>query len=137
MAALTADANRQQRGLTRLFRVPVAATEQIYKGAIVGIDASGFAIAAVSGGDSFVAGIARENVLGGAADGDEWVTVEAGAEWQFAASSITQAMVGDAMLIIDDNTVDETSAASDTVGRITEFLTTTSAWVYVPGLARS
>ncbi len=136
MTALAADANRQQRGESRLFRVPVAATEQIYKGAIVGINATGFAIAAVSGADSFVAGIARENVLGGAADGDEWVTVEYNAQWLFTATAVTQAMLGDTlMLVVDDNTVDDVSAASATVGRITEFISATSVWVYVPGLA--
>lgn len=138
MTALGAAANRRARGqLGNRIKVPVKATSQIWKGGIVGCGTDGFAVAGVKDANVKVLGIAMESVLGGSTDGAEYVTVECGREYLFAASSITQAMLGQAMKIIDDNTVDETEADSATVGSLTEFVTTTSGWVYVHGLTHS
>jgi hypothetical protein len=134
MAALTAAANRQAMGSIKgRIRIPVKAATQIWKGAIVQTDAGGFAQPAVAGAGAPVMGIAAESKLGGATDGANFVEVEYGRAYRFAASSITQAMIGDPMLVIDDNTVDETSAGSPAVGELVEFISTTEGWVYVPG----
>lgn len=136
MSALGAAFNRRARGEVKYrFKVPVKATSQIWKGGLVGCGTDGFAVAAVSGANVKVLGVAAESVLGGATDGAESIEVECGREYLFAASSITQAMLGQAMKVIDDNTVDETSANSQTVGSLTEFVSTTSGWVLVPGLS--
>jgi hypothetical protein len=136
MAALAAAANRRARGeLGSRHKVPVLAGAIIFKGAIVGIDAAGFAKPAVAGAGIRVAGIAAESVTGGASNGAVSVEVETRREYLFAASSITQVMLGSSMLVVDDNTVDETSAGSASVGSMTEFVSTTSCWVFVPGLS--
>lgn len=135
MAALAAAANRQARGeLKGRIRVPVKATSQIWKGGLVGCGTDGFAVAAVSGANVKILGIAAESKLGGATDGLVYVEVEYGREYLFTASSITQAMLGQAMKVIDDNTVDETSANSAVAGSLTEFVSTTQGWVFIPGL---
>lgn len=135
MAALAADRNRQKRGIGRVFTFPMAAVK-IYKGAIVGVLAAGYATNAVSGATVLnVLGIAIETVDNSAgAAGDLKIRVDCDAEFLFTASSITQAMLGTAMLIVDNDTVDETSASSFAVGKLTEFVSTTQGWVYVPGL---
>lgn len=136
MAALSAATNRRARGEVKYrFKVPVKAASQIWKGGIVGCGTDGFAVAGVAGANVKVLGIAAESVLGGATDGAKSIEVECGREYLFAASSITQAMLGQAMKIVDDNTVDETSANSQNVGSLTEFVSTTSGWVLVPGLS--
>lgn len=135
MTALAAAANRQARGpLGHRIRVPVKAASQIWKGGIVGRGTDGFAVAGVKDANVQILGIAAESVLGGATDGAKYIEVECAREYLFAASSVTQAMLGNAMKIIDDNTVDETEADSATVGPMTEFVSTTQCWVFVPGL---
>lgn len=138
MAALGAAANRRARGeLGNRFKVPVKATSQIWKGGIVGCGTDGFAVAAVSGANVKVLGIAAESKLGGSTDGAVSIEVECGREYLFDASSVTQAMLGQPMLVVNDNTVDETSASSSQVGSMTEFVSTTSCWVFVDGLRRA
>lgn len=137
MAALAAAANRQARGTCKTIRVPVKATTQIWKGAIVALDANGFAIPATDTAGLQVAGIAAESKLGGATDGAVYVQVEYDRAYLFTASSITQAMLGDLMVVVDDNTVDDAAGPTNdiAVGRLDEFVSTTSGWVYVPGIS--
>jgi hypothetical protein len=134
MTAITAAVNRQRKGEAKTRRVLMALSTTIPKGAIVGLlAADGLAVNAVSGATvTHVLGVAAETKTSAAA-GSNWLEVEYDAEWLFAASSITQLMVGTAMLVVDNNTVDETSASSATVGKLTEYVSTTSGWVYVPG----
>lgn len=136
MAALTAAAQRPARGeLKGRFKIPVEASAIILKGGIVGINAAGYAFPAVLGATVIqVAGIAAESVTG-TSQGAMFVEVEFGREYLFTASSVTQAQLGDKMLVVDDNTVDETAAASASVGNMTEFVSTTQCWVFVWGLA--
>lgn len=134
MTALAADAQREKRGIGRVFHFPVAANVTIYKGALVRMSAGGFAEPAAAGAGGPVVGVAIEKVVNGAVAGAVNIRVDADCEFLFAASSITQAMVGTAMLVIDDNTVDETSASSSEVGKLTQFVSTTQGWVYVRGL---
>lgn len=134
MTALAAAANREKRGIGRVFFFPVAASVTIYKGALVQMDAAGRAIPAASGAGGPIVGVAIETVVGGAVAGANNVRVDADAEFLFTASSITLAMQGTDMLVVDDNTVDETSASSSAVGKMTQFISTTQAWVYVKGL---
>ena len=106
----------------------------LVKGELVGIlNADGLAVKAVSGATVvWIAGIAAETKTSGTG-GADWIQVEYDREYLFAATSITQAMVGDPMLIVDNNLIDETSAASAVVGKLTEYVSNTSGWVYVPG----
>lgn len=136
MAALAAAGNRSARGaLKGRMKIPVEASSQIWKGGIVGLNAAGYAIAAVAGATIIqIAGIAAESKLG-TSQGAIFIEVEYGREYLFAASSVAQSALGDKMLVVDDNTVDETSAGSAVVGNMTEFVSTTLCWVNVLGLA--
>lgn len=136
MAALTADRQREARGTAKLISVPVASATKIYKGSAVQLDANGFASNAVAGNVRLIAGIAAEQVdNSGGGNGAKSITVEYDREYLFTASSITQANLGAPMLVIDNDTVDETSAGSATVGRLTQYVSATQGWVYVPGLS--
>jgi len=114
----------------------MAAATTIYKGAIVCIDAAGNAVAGADTAGLQVAGIAHETVANAGAAGAKLIVVEYDAEFLFAATSITLAMVGDLMVIVTDNDVDDAAGATNdiSVGRLIEFVSTTSGWVYVPGL---
>lgn len=137
MAALGAAANRRSRGTASIVRVPVKATTQIWKGGIVAIDTAGLAVPGADTAAFQVIGIAAESRLGGATDGAVFVEVEYQREYLFAATSITQVMLGDLMVIVTDNDVDDAAGATNdiAVGRLTEFVSTTSGWVFVPGLS--
>jgi hypothetical protein len=135
MTAITAAVNRRYKGTYEQRGYVMTASTTIPKGALVSVGAAtGLALNAVAGAVDPIVGVALETVTSPA--GTETTKIQVGfdADWLFAASSITQAMVGDVMLVIDNNTVDETSAGSAAVGLLTEFVSTTSGWVNVPGL---
>lgn len=135
MAAITTAVNRPRRGACRIRRYLMTASITIPKGALVQVDlTTGLAKNAVAGAADEVVGVAAETVTS-AASGNYYIEVEFDASWLFTASSITQAMVGDAMLVVDNNTIDETSASSATVGPLEEFVSTTQGWVYIPGMS--
>lgn len=133
MAALTRDANRPSVGQGQMRDFPVEAAAVIFKGALVGINAAGFAIPMDAAATTIQClGVADEKVTG-TTQGAKSVRVIGGREWLLAASSIAQSQVGDEMLAIDDDTVDETSVNGATIGRLTKFVSSTSGWVFVPG----
>lgn len=134
MAAITTAVNRQRRGQCKTRRYAMAPSTTIPKGALVGILAStGLAVNAVAGTSitAPIVGVAAETVTTSAAGG--FIEVEYDADWLFAASSIAQVSVGLPMLVVDNNTVDETSTGSAVVGRLVEFVSTTQGWVHIPG----
>lgn len=138
MTALAADAQREKRGVGRVMTFPVDGGSVIYKGAIVAVNAAGFAIPAADAAGIAVVGVAAEKRdATGLADGVLKINVDCDCEFKFVASSITQAMVGLVpMTVVDDNTVDDAAGPTNdiAVGKLTEFLSTTLGWVYVPGL---
>ncbi len=128
-AALSADANipYKEAGLQSF---PVAGSStQIYKGAIVCTNASGYLVAGADTDGLKFEGIAYENVLNSGSDGDYNCKVFTGGVHLLPATSITQAMVGQYMYIVDDGTMDESSTNKLCVGRLVEFVSTTSGWV--------
>lgn len=132
MTAITTAVNRQMKGIPEMKGYVCTTSATIPKGAIVSVDAAtGLAINAVAGAVNPVVGVAAETVTTAAAGAK--IKVWYGCDFLFAASSITQAMVGEPMLVVDNNTVDETSATSAVVGTLREFVSTTSGWVFVPG----
>jgi len=132
MTALGADAaNRQVMDWGHGGNYPVLASTVIYKGSIVCVDANGYAIAATDTAAIYCVGIAEEAATGGTSSGDVWIKVGAGRAYLFAASSITQAMVGEPMYAVDDNTVDDTSTNLVLVGVLVKYVSTTSGWVLV------
>jgi hypothetical protein len=137
MAAITTAVNRQSRGSKKqTARWLMTASITIPKGGLVGILAStGLAVNAVTGATITAnVAVAAETVTS-ASTGSYYIEVEFDCEFRFTASSIAQASVGVVMLVVDNNTVDETSASSAKVGTFTELVSgTTECWVYVPGM---
>lgn len=132
MTALSADANRKSR-VAGIRSYPVAASTQIYKGALVAIDSDGFLIPGANTAGIQIVGVADENVDNNpGSDGDKDCRVISDRAFLFTASDITQAMLGDMMFCVDDNTIDDAASNSIPVGRLVEFVSATSGWVFIP-----
>jgi hypothetical protein len=127
-AALSADAqvDRKDAGLQSF---PVEATTQIYKGAMVCLNAAGYLVAgADTAGYKFV-GIAYENILG-TTQGAKSCRVYTLGRFLMTATSITQAMVGNTLYLVDDATVDDVTVTNFVaVGKLVQYVSSTSGWV--------
>jgi hypothetical protein len=130
MTALTADRDTEYReGILQQF--PVKASTKIYAGSLVCVEgSSGYAEpAANTSGLQFV-GVATETVDNSSgSNGDLWITVRRKGIFRLNASSITQAMVGDIMYAIDDQTFDETGSNGVVVGRLVRYVSATEGWI--------
>lgn len=132
MVALSAKSVRASRRLGKMVSYS-AGVGTIYAGALVMIDANGFALpAAASLNNNGCVGVAIATVdnSGGSA-GDLKVTVQEG-EFLFAADTIAQANVGERVYADDDNTIDETQATNAPLaGLLVEFVSASEGWVSV------
>lgn len=105
---LSADRNTLRKG--NEYRVlPVAATKKIFNGALVAINATGFATPGAVATTLKAVGVAEEYVdNSGGADGDKQITVRRGV-FQFANSASTDLIalkdIGANAYIVDDQTV--------------------------------
>ena len=132
MTALAADRQTEmkERGVKWY---PVAASTLIYDGAMVAINSGGYAIPAADAASLKVVGIAEnraDNSSG--SNGDIKVTVRAPIIGRFAATSITQAMVGQMMYVVDDQTFDDAAGTNGVkAGKLVEFISTTEGWILV------
>lgn len=115
MPALVADRATLRREV-RVRRFPVLAGQKIFQGALVAINASGFARKGATATALKGVGVSlqfADNTAG--ADGALTVDVERGA-WCFANSAagdqITQADIGATAFIVDDQTVAKTNGSS-------------------------
>jgi hypothetical protein len=127
-AALSADSQvaRKEAGLQSY---PVAGSStQIYKGAFVCLNTSGYLVAGADTAGLRYAGVAYENVLNAGSDGDKSCKVHTNGVFLKPASSITQAMVGRMMYLVDDDTFDD-SQSDVPVGVLVRFESTTSGWI--------
>lgn len=134
MAALTADRNTPRQGAGQLVSYPVAASTTLYAGGLVALNAAGYAVPAADTEGLIVVGVAEKKVnnASGAA-GDLSVNVWVDAIFELAASAITQAMVGDAMYVVDDQTFDDANPGNGIVaGQLVEFVSSTKGRVYIP-----
>lgn len=117
MSALTADRNTPYKD-GELLVVPVAAGVKIFAGALVAASAAGYATPGATAATLTYLGRAEESVdnsAGGA--GAVTVTVRRGKAFlwgNLAADPVTQASLGKACYIVDDQTV---AATSDTNAR--------------------
>jgi len=125
--ALTADRITEKQVLG-VKAYPVAASTKIYAGALVALNSSGYAVPAADTAGYKVVGIASaqaDNASG--ANGAINVLAEAPVIARLNATSITQAMVGKAMYVVDDNTVDDTFGTNGIfAGILIEYISTTS-----------
>lgn len=131
MAATTTDRVTEKK-VPGMLSYPVAAVK-INMGSLVAINAAGFLTPAADAANLKVVGIAAETVdnSGGSA-GDLKCRVEAPIIGRFAASSITQAMVGTKMYVVDDQTVDDATGTNSIIaGVLVEFISTTEGRIYI------
>jgi predicted RecA/RadA family phage recombinase len=128
MANLTA-AREDFRKDDELVAYPVKTGVTIYKGALVGVDSTGYAKPAAQG-DVRVVGVAYETVAAGAAaSGTFTVRAWRRGSFQFNASGMAITNVGAKVYVTDDNTVQTSSTSTIQVGVITEFISATSVRV--------
>lgn len=134
MAALTKDRITETK-IVGLKSYPVAASTKIYNGSIVCLNTSGYAVPAADTVGFVVKGIADEQVdnSSGAA-GDLWVKVKGPILARLDCTSITQAMLGRKMYVVDDHTVDEEFqdlTNSVLAGVLVEYISATEGWIYI------
>lgn len=109
---------------------PVYTGVTIYKGGFVCLNSSGYAVPGADTAGLRCVGVAMEQVAAGAAaSGTYNIRVQAGT-FLLAATSITQAMVGSAMYVKDDQTFDDTSTNGVFAGILVEYVSATSGWIY-------
>lgn len=132
MAILTAGTARFKRnmGTVQYAKHPMTASTTMYEGALICVTSSNLAVnAADTAGQVFV-GICT-NTVTSAATGTTYVEVEFGHEELLASSATLAAIIGAACVVTDNDSV--TTAALGTndvkVGVVTEFVSTTRAWV--------
>jgi hypothetical protein len=103
----------------------------IYKGGFVTLNTDGYAVAGVDTASYRFAGVAVEQGDNdGGPEGNVWVRVYTEGVFLMAATSITQAMVGQMMYLVDDQTFDDTTVTNYIpVGVLVEYVSTTSGWV--------
>lgn len=131
MAALTADRVTEKK-VPGMVSYPVAAVK-IYAGSLVAINAAGFLAPAADTASFKVVGIALENVDNSAgAAGALRCRVEAPIVARLNATSITQAMVGTKMFVVDDQTFDDATGTNSIVaGVLVEFISATEGRIYI------
>ena len=132
MAALTADRITEKKMTFNEKAYPVKDGAKIFAGSLVAIQADGHAVPASDAAATKVVGLAIATVDNTAgADGDLLVRVESGL-FLLPATSITQAMVGSVMYVVDDQTFDDVLGTNGVkAGRLLEFVSTTEGWLYV------
>lgn len=133
MTALSANATRPSYANTVRPLPPMAAgVDVFYVGALVMINASGYAMpAAADDQNRGCIGVCSEycdNSAGSA--GDKYVKIDTGV-FLFAADTVTQAAVGTVIYADDDNTVDTSATDLPTAGLCVKFESATSVWVDV------
>ena len=131
MTALAADRQTTEKSAS-LKSYPVAAVV-IYKGAMVCLNAAGYLTpAANTAGLSPVVGVADEKVDNSTgAAGAKNCRVLSGKAFKFAATSITQAMLGSMMYVVDDQTIDDTTTNGIPAGLLIEYVSVTEGWVLI------
>jgi len=105
MAALDKNAGRTRVGEGRRFRDPVAATARIFSGALIALNATGFAIPAIPTATRMrgVALAEADNTLG--ANGDSFVDIDRGPFLIANDGTINRTHIGGNVYVVDDNTV--------------------------------
>ncbi len=111
---------------------PVAAGVIIEMGKMVCANASGYAVPAADTAGLKLLGVAQETVDNSAGANDDLnVVVRRKGVFDFAATSISQAMVGKQMFVKDAETVDESSTNLVPAGELVEYLSTTRGRIAV------
>lgn len=141
MTALATDKKTEYREGVDI-SIPVDDGDVIYAGAMVSVNAAGYAVAAGDTASTLFVGISREqadNSLG--LDGAINVTVRRRGLFKMSfATPITIANVGDSVYIADDQNVDLVGNVTNDIfaGIIAEYIDTTHAWIDIePAIRQS
>ncbi len=139
MAALSAQFNSPQMGsgVPKSMSYPVLTGVTIYEGALVVINASGYAKPAVSEASDIAVGRCKATIASGSASsGTYQVEVEQGVFlWDVNGTAVTIANLGALIYAYDDHTVTLSSSSASIAGTIYGLAASgTKAWVYT-GLA--
>ncbi len=120
MTALTENFDAERKdGILVIYQVAGGAT--VYKGAMVGLDADGFAVPAADAAGMLFVGYAYEKADNAdGADGDLSVRVWKDGSFLAAKSAAVRSDLGKAAYIVDDNTVALTTSHSILAGTIVE-----------------
>ena len=116
------DAKRSQGDI---ITVPVEAGESIYSGTIVMADTDGYAVPGADTASCIFLGIAADTVTNSGADGAVDVAVYTEGTFELAFSgTATQAVLGDPVYIVDNNTVALVGTTTNDVlvGKVVEFI---------------
>jgi hypothetical protein len=113
---------------------PVAANTAIPQNTLVRASTTGWALpCADTAGMKFV-GVSKEAADNtGGANGDIWVTAYQQGNFEFAAQSLTQAMVGSSMYVINGSTMDDATGPTNDVrlGILSRYVSATEGWVKI------
>jgi hypothetical protein len=139
MTALSADAVIPYKadGSLVIESFPVADNVKIWKGALVCVDTSGYANVGADTASFRFAGVAVEqgdNTLTGHTAGGIRVRIRCGCRFLLPSTGLSQASVGAQVKVTDSGAVATASTNNVNVGRITEYISATSAWVFAPAL---
>lgn len=133
MAALTKDRVTESK-LVGFKSYPVGAVK-IYAGSLVCLNTAGYAVPAADTVGFVIVGIADEQVDNSAgAAGDLWIKVKAPILARLDCTSITQAMLGRKVYVVDDHTVDEefqNLTNSVLAGVLVEYISATEGWISI------
>ncbi|MEK0431098.1 MAG: hypothetical protein RL139_902 [Gemmatimonadota bacterium] len=133
MTALSASRLTLHQGQGETRRYPQDNAGAIYKGGLVMINSAGYAVAAADAASGKVVGVAIKDYAAPTNDGDNDVEVLVGV-FKLVASSITQAMVGTMMFVVDDQTFDDGVGTNGVkAGILVRYESTTSGWILIPG----
>jgi len=131
MGALTKDrATSYREGVEIEF--PVAADTIIFAGSLVCVNSTGYAVPAADvAGYKFVGVALAQADNRGGANGAKKIRLRRHGVFEFDATSITQAMVGDAMYAVDDHTFDDAAGTTNDikVGVLVKYVNATTGWI--------
>ena len=113
----------------------VAASQTIYGGALVALNAAGHAIPATDTADITVVGVAEATVKSSATAGEDKVRIRRGAVQLFAnatgTNKLTIADIGSLCYVADDQTVQDDGATKDVKAGVMLQLDDNGVWVNV------
>lgn len=136
MTALSGDRDTRPKD-GQIGQGPVAASTKLYGGALLCFNASGYLVKGADTAGLIFAGVCRDqkdNSSGSAGD----LTAEfdrKGLHLVNMGTAITQANVGDAVCLVDDQTVDLAANTTNDIacGKIIEYVTTGLAYIDIGG----
>jgi len=134
MTALAADTPVTTKIRPDLLSYAMADNVVIYKGSLVTVNASGYAIAAADTASTVFAGIADEhmdNTLTGHTAGGKSIKLQRDRVALLTGSGFTQATVGLAVYVLDSATVAVTGGVTNhiLVGYVYQYVSATQVWV--------